>query len=122
MIDVRGREFKATKNVTGNKYKNVQVYEGQDGERYVTHYYSDDRKKLTSLRQYVQEQLDFNNMGQKEYADYMGIRVADVNQLLGTDTDRTVYGYESVISQRLVDQLGIRADVENLSLWKYYNE
>ena len=122
MIDIRGREFEPKKKINGNIYVNIDVYEGSDGERYVIPKYDDHRKKLESVRAYVLELRTNFLVTFPELAEITGASQYDLQTAVSTNASVKPSSYDSIIIQRLVDDLGIREDVESLALWKYYYE
>lgn len=122
MIDVRGRKFEPKKKINGNIYANIEVYEGLDGERYIIPKYDDQRKKLESVRAYVSELQTNLQVNIQELAKITGARRSDLQSVISTSASIRPSSYDSVIVQRLVDDLGIREDIESLTLWKYYYE
>lgn len=122
MIDVRGRKFEPKKKINGNTYANIEVYEGLDGERYIIPKYDDQRKKLESVKAYVSELQTSLQVNITELAEITGARRSDLQSITSTNSHLKPSSYDSVIVQRLVDDLGIREDIESLTLWKYYYE
>lgn len=122
MIDVRGRKFEPKKKINGHIYANIEVYEGLDGERYIIPKYNDQRKKLESVRAYVSELQTNLQVNIQELAEITGARQSDLQLVISTSASARPSSYDSIIIQRLVDDLGIREDIESLTLWKYYYE